>query len=130
VGDAKQGVVFVSLEVPRGGKTTMGRSSIPPFPPALEARRSLQKMSGIEHLMIAVVSTAFDDLRGHDTRQRDTAVKYFFSDPETHVLSFPSVCRQMDWSVSAVRRRLMQSIGSRPLAMMAAATAGPSQRRL
>ena len=51
----------------RGGKTTMGRSSIPPFPPALEARRSLQKMSGIEHLMIAVVSTAFDDLRGHDT---------------------------------------------------------------
>ena len=86
----------------------MGRSSIPPFPPALEARRSIQKMSGIEHLMIAVVSTAFDDLRGHDTRQRDTAVKYFFSDPETHVLSFPSVCRQMDWSVSAVRRRLMQ----------------------
>lgn len=93
----------------------MGRSSIPPFPPALEARRSFQKMTGIEHLMIAVVSTAFDDLRGHDTRQRDTAVKYFFSDPETHVLSFPSVCRQMDWSVSAVRRRLMQALGHRSL---------------
>lgn len=92
----------------------MGRSSIPPFPPALEARRSLQKMSGIEHLMIAVVSTAFDDLRGHDTRQRDTAVKYFFNDPETHVLSFPSVCRQMDWSVSAVRRRLMQTLSAHP----------------
>ena len=46
----------------------MGRSSIPPFPPALEARRSLQKMSGIEHLMIAVVSTAFDDLRSADIR--------------------------------------------------------------
>src|SRR5688500_13372717 len=91
----------------------MGRSSIPPFPPALEPRRSFQKMSSIEHLMIAVVSTAFDDLRGHDTRQRDTAVKYFFSDPETHVLSFPSVCRQMDWSVSAVRRRLVQTLGSR-----------------
>lgn len=100
----------------------MGRSSIPPFPPALEARRSFQKMSGIEHLMIAVVSTAFDDLRGHDTRQRDTAVKYFFSDPETHVLSFPSVCRQMDWSVSAVRRRLVQSIGARPLSMLMAAS--------
>ena len=92
----------------------MGRSSIPPFPPALEARRSLQKMSGIEHLMIAVVGTAFDDLRGHDTRQRDTAVKYFFSDPETHVLSFPSVCRHMDWSVSAVRRRLMQPLSAQP----------------
>ena len=92
----------------------MGRSSIPPFPPALEARRSLQKMSSIEHLMIAVVGTAFDDLRGHDTRQRDTAVKYFFSDPETHVLSFPSVCRHMDWSVSAVRRRLTQTPSESP----------------
>ena len=88
----------------------MGRSSIPPFPPALEARRALQKMSGIEHLMVAVVSTAFDDLRSVDLRQRDTALRYFFSDPETHVLSFPSVCRQMDWSVSAVRRRLMQTL--------------------
>jgi hypothetical protein len=67
-------------------------------------------MSGIEHLMIAVVSTAFDDLRGRDTRQRDTALRYFFTDPETHVLSFPSVCRQMDWSVSAVRQRLTQSL--------------------
>ena len=97
----------------------MGRSSIPPFPPALDARRSIQKMSGIEHLMIAVVSTAYDDLRGHDVRQRDTAVKYFFSDPETHVLSFPSVCRQMDWSVSAVRRRLTQTLSSRsrPIAL-------------
>ncbi len=93
----------------------MGRSSIPPFPPALEARRSFQKMTGIEHLMIAVVSTAFDDLRGHDVRQRDTAVRYFFSDPETHVLSFPSVCRQMDWSLSAVRRRLMHALGYRSL---------------
>ena len=90
----------------------MGRSSIPPFPPALEARRALQKMSGIEHLMIAVVSTAFDDLRSADARQRDTALRYFFSDPETHVLSFPSVCRQMDWSVSAVRRRLMQTVNA------------------
>src|SRR5690349_1673115 len=106
----------------------MGRSSIPPFPPALEARRSFRKMSGIEHLMIAVVSTAFDDLRGHDTRQRDTAVKYFFSDPETHVLSFPSVCRQMDWSVSAVRRRLMASVGARSAAV--AVEAGQSRRRL
>ena len=101
----------------------MGRSSVPPFPPALEARRAFQKMTGIEHLMIAVVSTAFDDLRGHDTRQRDTAVKYFFSDPETHVLSFPSVCRQMDWSVSAVRRRLMQTLGSRPSAVHGSADA-------
>jgi len=92
----------------------MGRSSIPPFPPALEARRSFQKMSGIEHLMIAVVSTAFDDLRSHDTRQRDTALKYFFNDPETHVLSFPSVCRQMDWSVTAVRERLTQTLATRP----------------
>jgi hypothetical protein len=85
-------------------------------------------MSGIEHLMIAVVSTAFDDLRGHDTRQRDTAVKYFFSDPETHVLSFPSVCRQMDWSVSAVRRRLMQTFSAR--ARPLAETAIQPRRRL
>ena len=90
----------------------MGRSSIPPFPPALEARRALQKMSGIEHLMIAVVSTAFDDLRSPDGRQRDTALRYFFSDPETHVLSFSSVCRQMDWSISAVRRLLMQTLNA------------------
>ena len=88
----------------------MGRSSIPPFPPALEARRSFQKLSGIEHLMIAVVSTAYDDLRSPDVRQRETALRYFFCDPETHVLSFPSVCRQMDWSVSALRRRLLQSV--------------------
>jgi len=91
----------------------MGRSSIPPFPPALEPRRSLSKMSSIEHLMIAVVSTALDDLRNPDARQRDTAVRYFFSDPETHVLSFPSVCRQMDWSLSAVRRQLVQTLGVR-----------------
>ena len=91
----------------------MGRSSIPPFPPALEPRRALSKMTSIEHLMIAVVSTAFDDLRNPDARQRETALRYFFSDPETHVLSFPSVCRQMDWSVTAVRRRLVQSLGSR-----------------
>ncbi len=88
----------------------MGRSSIPPFPPPLEPRRAMQKMSGIEHLMIAVVSTAFDDLQCADTRQRDTAVRYFFDDPETHVLSFPSVCRQMDWSVSAVRQRLHRTL--------------------
>jgi hypothetical protein len=105
----------------------MGRSSIPPFPPALEARRSLQKMSGIEHLMIAVVSTAFDDLRGHDTRQRDTAVKYFFNDPETHVLSFPSVCRQMDWSVSAVRRQLMHTLSARPRPALVAAGEEPQR---
>lgn len=99
----------------------MSRSSIPPFPPALDVRRSFQKMTGIEHLMIAVVSTAFDDLRGHDTRQRETAVRYFFSDPETHVLSFPSVCRQMEWSVSAVRQRLMKSFGHGALAPFGAA---------
>jgi hypothetical protein len=107
----------------------MGRSSIPPFPPALEARRSIHKMSGIEHLMIAVVSTAYDDLRGQDLRQRDTAVKYFFSDPETHVLSFPSVCRQMDWSVSAVRRRLTQTLSSR-LRMGMASEADQPRRRI
>ncbi len=88
----------------------MGRSSIPPFPPPPDIRRTFQKMSGIEHLMIAVVSTAFDDLRSADMRQRDTAVRYFFHDPETHVLSFPSVCRQMEWSVSAVRQRLTQTL--------------------
>jgi hypothetical protein len=69
-------------------------------------------MNGIEHLMIAVVSSAFDDLRSPDARQRDTALRYFFSDPETHVLSFSSVCRQRDWSVSAVRRRLMQTLNA------------------
>jgi len=84
-------------------------------------------MTGIEHLMIAVVSTAFDDLRGHDTRQRDTAVRYFFSDPETHVLSFPSVCRQMDWSVSAVRRRLTQALGHRLLDPLMAACPEPRE---
>jgi hypothetical protein len=89
----------------------------------------MQKMSGIEHLMIAVVSTAFDDLRGHDTRQRDTAVKYFFNDPETHVLSFPSVCRQMDWSVSAVRRRLMQTLNGRSRATSTAPAAANEQPR-
>jgi len=87
-------------------------------------------MSGIEHLMIAVVSTAFDDLRGHDTRQRDTAVKYFFNDPETHVLSFPSVCRQMDWSVSAVRRRLMQTLSARPRPASLVAAGEEPQRHL
>jgi hypothetical protein len=85
-------------------------------------------MSGIEHLMIAVVSTAYDDLRGHDTRQRDTAVKYFFNDPETHVLSFPSVCRQMDWSVSAVRQRLMQNLSMRSRASAGAAAMQPRRR--
>jgi len=85
-------------------------------------------MSGIEHLMIAVVSTAFDDLRGRDVRQRDTAVKYFFSDPETHVLSFPSVCRQMDWSVSAVRRRLTQSLGTRSRMAMTSESDQPRRR--
>jgi hypothetical protein len=90
----------------------MGRSSIPPFPPLPETRRSLRKMTGIEHLMIAVVSTAFDDLRSADPRQRDTALRYFFNDPETHVLSFPSVCRQMDWSISAVRRRLLETLSA------------------
>lgn len=105
----------------------MGRSSIPPFPPALEARRALQKMSSIEHLMIAVVSTAFDDLRSQDTRQRDTALRYFFTDPETHVLSFPSVCRQMDWSVSAVRRRLLETVND-CLKGTASAIAQPRRR--
>lgn len=94
----------------------MGRSSIPPFPPPPESRRAVQKMNGIEHLMIAVVSTAFDDLRSPDARQRDTAVRYFFHDPETHVLSFPSVCRQMEWSVSAVRQRLTHSVSPHALA--------------
>ena len=89
----------------------MGRSSIPPFPPALDARLSLRKLSAIEHLMIAVVSAAYDDLRSSDARQRDTAIRYFFSDPETHVLSFPSVCRHMDWSMSALRQRLLGSFG-------------------
>jgi len=89
----------------------MGRSSIPPFPPALDAHLSLRKLSAIEHLMIAVVSAAYDDLRSTDMRQRDTAMRYFFSDPETHVLSFPSVCRHMDWSMSALRRRLVGSFG-------------------
>jgi hypothetical protein len=109
----------------------MGRSSIPPFPPALEPRRALSKMSSIEHLMIAVVSTAFDDLRNPDARQRETAVRYFFSDPETHVLSFPSVCRQMDWSVSAVRRQLVLTLGARfRLAEFAARDALQTQRHL
>ena len=97
----------------------MGRSSVPPFPPPPAPRGASQKMSGIEHLMIAVVSTAFDDLRSADLRQRDTALRYFFSDPETHVLSFTAVCRQLDWSVSAVRRRLTKrmtafALGSEP----------------
>jgi hypothetical protein len=83
-------------------------------------------MTGIEHLMIAVVSTAFDDLQSADARQRDTALRYFFNDPETHVLSFPSVCRQMDWSVSAVRRRLLQTLG---LATQLAAAAVPDAHR-
>lgn len=108
----------------------MGRSSIPPFPPPLEPRRALQKMTGIEHLMIAVVSTAFDDLQSIDMRQRDTAVRYFFDDPETHVLSFPSVCRQMDWSVSAVRQRLLRTVDApmiapEPVVSVSSASATP-----
>lgn len=106
----------------------MGRSSIPPFPPAMAARRSVQKMSSIEHLMIAVVSTALDDLRGHDMRQCDTAINYFFSDPETHVLSFPSVCRHMDWSVSAVRRRLRQTMSAHPRPNGRSGEGAPAER--
>ncbi len=89
----------------------MGRSSIPPFPPALDTRVSLRKLSAIEHLMIAVVAAAYDDLQSGDARQRDTAIRYFFSDPETHVLSFPSICRHMEWSMSALRQRLLASFG-------------------
>jgi hypothetical protein len=85
-------------------------------------------MSGIEHLMIAVVSTAFDDLRSADARQRDTAVRYFFSDPETHVLSFPAVCRQLDWSLSAVRRRLTKQMSG--LAMGAELAVARARRRV
>ena len=88
----------------------MYRLSPPNFPPPLHWFFPPRKLSGVDRLMLAVVGTAVDDLLGSNPWHREQALRYFFSDVEFNVLSFPSICRHFDWSLSLLRTQLRAEV--------------------
>lgn len=72
------------------------------LPPVID-RAGQQPLRGIERLMLAMVGTMLDDLRGASEPRRLDAREYLMSEDRTEILSFVSICTHFGWSVDRVR---------------------------
>jgi len=59
-----------------------------------------------ERLLLAVVESAFWDLRSPDLARRRTARHYFLDEADDHTFSFLSICQHFSWSPASIRNQL------------------------
>ena len=59
-----------------------------------------------ERLLLAVVESAFWDLRNPDPVRRQTARRYFLDEEDDHTFSFVAICQHFSWSPESIREQL------------------------
>ena len=59
-----------------------------------------------ERLLLAVVESAYWDLRNPDPMRRRTARNYFLDEEDHHTFSFVSICQHFSWSPASIRAQL------------------------
>ena len=59
-----------------------------------------------ERLLLAVVDSAYWDLRSPDPVRHRTARSYFLEDNDQHTFSFVSICQHFSWSPASIRSQL------------------------
>jgi hypothetical protein len=65
-----------------------------------------------ERLLLAVVESAYWDLRSGDDARRRTACHYFLDEDEGHAFSFLAICQHFRWSAASIRSQLRSHLGS------------------
>lgn len=68
-----------------------------------------------ERLLLAVVDSAYWDLRSPDPIRRKTASQYFLADDHHHTFSFVSICQHFSWSPALIRTQLRTWLAAPPL---------------
>jgi endonuclease/exonuclease/phosphatase family metal-dependent hydrolase len=59
-----------------------------------------------ERLLLAVVDSAYWDLRSPDPARNRTARSYFLEDNDQHAFSFVAICQHFSWSPASIRSQL------------------------
>ncbi len=59
-----------------------------------------------ERLLLAVVDSAYWDLRSPDPARHRTARSYFLEDNDQHAFSFVAICQHFSWSPASIRSQL------------------------
>jgi hypothetical protein len=65
-----------------------------------------------ERLLLAVVESAYWDLRSPDPSRRRTACGYFLDEHDDHTFSFVSICQHFSWSPASIRVQLSNLLGA------------------
>src|ERR1051326_496664 len=65
-----------------------------------------------ERLLLAVVESAYWDLRSADPMRRRTARSYFLEEADNHTFSFVSICQHVSWSPASIRGQLGEMLSS------------------
>lgn len=68
-----------------------------------------------ERLLLAVVESAFWDLKNPDPGRRQTARRYFLDEEDDHTFSFVAICHHFSWSADSIRDQLgglLSTLGS------------------
>ncbi|MFN8625907.1 MAG: hypothetical protein U0587_08000 [Candidatus Binatia bacterium] len=74
-----------------------------------------------ERLLLAVVESAYWDLRSPDADRWQTARHYFLNEEEGHTFSFVSICQHFSWSPGSIRSQLRSFLEGPPDSMLIAA---------
>jgi hypothetical protein len=74
-----------------------------------------------ERLLLAVVESAYWDLRSPDLDRWRTARHYFLDEEEGHTFSFVSICQHFSWSPVSIRSQLRTFLETPPESMLVAA---------
>jgi hypothetical protein len=74
-----------------------------------------------ERLLLAVVESAYWDLRSPDPARWQTARHYFLDEEEGHTFSFVSICQHFSWSPASIRSQLRSFLETPPESMLTAA---------
>jgi hypothetical protein len=74
-----------------------------------------------ERLLLAVVESAYWDLRSLDPARWQTARHYFLDDEENHTFSFVSICQHFSWSPASIRVQLRSFLETAPESILIAA---------
>jgi len=74
-----------------------------------------------ERLLLAVVESAYWDLRSGDPARWQTARNYFVTEQDEHTFSFASICQHFSWSPGSIRSQLAVLLQTRPASACMAA---------
>ncbi|MBP1688487.1 MAG: hypothetical protein H6Q33_4630 [Deltaproteobacteria bacterium] len=74
-----------------------------------------------ERLLLAVVESAYWDLRSEDPDRWQTARHYFLAEEEGNTFSFVSICQHFSWSPTSIRSQLRSFLETPPESLLIAA---------